>query len=92
MVEEIKAILADENRLGQVTKSVFDEVDADHSGKIDKTELKEALTNLSRQANLPIPNDQKIDAAFAALDTDNSGTIEIGEFKVFVKSLLESLL
>ena len=38
-IATVKANYPDENKLNQVTKGAFDEVDTDRSGKIDKSEL-----------------------------------------------------
>lgn len=43
---EIQAILGDEEKLGSVTKAVFDQVDTDGSGFIDRAELRSAIMNI----------------------------------------------
>ena len=92
MAEEIAAILADPARLQELTKQIFDQVDTDGSNRIEKGELKHALVTVATEANLPIPTDEKIDSTFIALDTDRSGSIDVSEFSVLVKALLQSLL
>jgi Ca2+-binding EF-hand superfamily protein len=91
-IAQIRAILADESKLHDVSKQVFDSVDTDNSGKIEKKELKTALLAISSQSGLPPPSDDKIDAAFKAIDRDESGTIELEEFKALIRQLLQSLL
>ena len=88
---EIKDILENDEKLSQVTKSVFDSVDTDGSGKIDKKELKTAMIEVSKAAEIPPPSDDQIQAAFNALDVDLSGDIDVVEFKVLVRQLLGAL-
>jgi Ca2+-binding EF-hand superfamily protein len=92
MAEEIKAILDDETRLNEVTQAVFQQVDTNESGLIDKDELRNALLTVSREANLPIPDEEKITEVFKNLDVDKSGTIDVKEFRVLVIALLKSLV
>jgi Ca2+-binding EF-hand superfamily protein len=91
-VKDIQDILADDDKLTQVTKAVFDAVDADGSGKIDRKELKAAMINVAREARLDPPSDEKVDEALQKLDTDGSGNIDVHEFKELIKQLLEALL
>ena len=92
MSEDIRAILNDLARLNEVTKEVFDQTDTDASGFVDKAELKAALISVSTECGLPPPSDEKIAASFTALDIDNSGTLDVAEFSVLIRKLLESLL
>ncbi|OMJ91341.1 hypothetical protein SteCoe_6136 [Stentor coeruleus] len=91
-VKDIQDILADDDKLTQVTKAVFDAVDADGSGKIDRKELKTAMISVAREANLASPSDEKVDEALNKLDTDGSGNIDVCEFKELIRQLLEALL
>ncbi|CAG9325224.1 unnamed protein product [Blepharisma stoltei] len=87
----IDEILADEQKLAEVTKAVFDQVDADQSGQIDRRELKLAMAQVAREANIEAPSDQSVDQALKVLDADGSGTIDVNEFKVLIRQLLEAL-
>ena len=88
---DIREIINDPAKLREVTKAAFDQVDTDNSGKIDKNELKRGLTLVAGEAGFPAPTDAAIDAAMNALDTDRSGTIELAEFEVLIRELLEAL-
>mmetsp|Transcript_12382 Transcript_12382/g.12421 ORF Transcript_12382/g.12421 Transcript_12382/m.12421 type:complete len:92 (+) Transcript_12382:39-314(+) len=87
----IEEILSDDVKLTEVTKAVFDQVDADQSGTIDKRELKNAMIQVAREANIQPPTDHAVDQALHALDADGSGTIDVNEFKVLIRQLLEAL-
>lgn len=91
MADEIRAILADPDALRAASDAVFDGIDTDGSGQIDKKELKEALSQVSRDLRLPVPSDEEIQETVAALDTDNSGTISKTEFLPLVRAILEKL-
>lgn len=90
-VEQIKAILADDAKLSEVTKAVFDAVDEDHSGQIDKKELKKAMHQVSQEAGIAPPSEEQVNCALHTLDTDGSGTIDVHEFKELIRQLLESI-
>ncbi|OMJ85923.1 hypothetical protein SteCoe_12626 [Stentor coeruleus] len=90
--KDIRDILDDDEKLTQVTKAVFDAVDTDKSGEIDKRELKAAMINVAQEAHLEQPSNEKVDEALRKLDTDGSGSIDVHEFKELIKQLLEALL
>ena len=91
MADEIRAILSDPEKLREVTKAAFDLVDTNGNGSIDKAELRTALRELGTTLSLPPVSDENLDKTLAGLDTDASGTLEVAEFEVLVKALLEVL-
>jgi Ca2+-binding EF-hand superfamily protein len=90
-MSDLQEILADKEKLGELTKEVFDEVDTDHSGLIDKNELTEALNKVARDADLPLPSQSDVNGVLKALDQDGSGTISLEEFKVLIYEILVAL-
>ena len=88
----IRDILGDENKLNQVTKGAFDEVDTDRSGKIDKSELDKLIEIICKDMGAVPPSHEECMEVFNQLDIDKSGKIDFKEFKVFVKDILESML
>lgn len=91
MADEIRAILADPDALRAASDTVFDGIDTDGSGEIDKTELKQALTEVARAIKLPLPSDSEIEETINELDADRSGTISKAEFVPLVRAILEKL-
>lgn len=89
--DQVDAILADPAQLREVTKGVFDEVDTDGSGQIDRNELKRALHMVAKDANLKVPSDEDIDGILQTLDSDNSGALSINEFEVLIIEVLKAL-
>jgi Ca2+-binding EF-hand superfamily protein len=88
----IQAILEDDAKLLQATKAVFDQVDTDGSGQIDRSELKQAMISVANQAGLDLPAEDQIDEAMRQLDRDRSGRLDLNEFKELVRVLLQGLI
>ena len=88
----IRAILNDENKLNQVTKAAFDEVDKDRSGKIDKSELDKVIEIVCKDMGAVPPTHEECMEVFNHLDLDKSGKIDFNEFKVLIKDVLQSML
>ena len=56
--------------------TLFNKIDVDRDGRIDKGELKEAF----KRANLAVPQ-KKLDRFVSEFDRDNSGTITFDEWR-----------
>jgi Ca2+-binding EF-hand superfamily protein len=92
MVNAIKDILQDKDKLDEITKIAFDSVDADKSGSIDSIELERVLAQISSDMGADPPTKEDVNEVLKYLDTDNSGKIEYDEFKVLIKDVLESMV
>ena len=90
--EAVRAILKDENKLNQVVKAAFDQVDTDGSGKIDKSELDTVMEIVCKDMGAEPPSHEEVMEVFNHLDTDKSGKIEFKEFKVLIKDVLNSMV
>ena len=90
--EAVRAILKDENKLNQVVKAAFDQVDTDGSGKIDKSELDTVMKIVCKDMGAEPPSHEEVMEVFNHLDTDKSGKIEFKEFKVLIKDVLNSMV
>jgi len=87
----LKQILSDPKLLAEISNAAFKEADTDNSGFLDKTELKSVMEKLSAENNLPKPNDNDVNEAYAQLDTNKDGKISPDEFSAFVKLVLGAL-
>jgi Ca2+-binding protein (EF-Hand superfamily) len=87
----ITEILENDSLLTQITKSIFDAIDSDHSGHIDKKELKATMVQVSQDSGLDPPTDEEVTEALMGLDSDGSGTIDVTEFKELIRQLLEAI-
>eukprot|EP00736_Rhodelphis_marinus_P008044 Rmarinus@m.13627 len=74
---------ASEARLQAEMFTTFDKFDTDHSGTIDKHELKNLLLKLGNA-----PSDAEIESAMKELDLDGDGQIDRDEFAVWYKRSL----
>lgn len=92
MVDSIKDILNDENKLNEITKTSFDIVDIDKSGTIDEFELEKILAQISSDMGADPPTREDVKDVLKYLDTDKSGKIEFEEFKVLIKDVLEAMI
>eukprot|EP00586_Coscinodiscus_wailesii_P000931 CAMPEP_0172480746 /NCGR_PEP_ID=MMETSP1066-20121228/6151_1 /TAXON_ID=671091 /ORGANISM="Coscinodiscus wailesii, Strain CCMP2513" /LENGTH=162 /DNA_ID=CAMNT_0013242377 /DNA_START=272 /DNA_END=760 /DNA_ORIENTATION=- len=63
---------------------LFDAVDADKSGSIDKSELKALLTKLYEGEGMTPPTDDEVAEYVKELDKSGDGSIDFGEFASFM--------
>ncbi|CAG9317377.1 unnamed protein product [Blepharisma stoltei] len=91
MSSSLQSILSDEAKFDKASRTVFDSVDSDRSGRIDKRELGNALITFSKEAGISPPSQVDIDKSFTQLDLDRSGDIDYNEFKVYMRRLLEKM-
>ena len=92
MVNAIRDILNDTQKLHEITKIAFDSVDTDKSGSIDEYELERVLSQISSDMGADPPSKEDVKEVLKYLDTDNSGKIEFKEFEVLIKDVLESMI
>jgi len=92
MVNSIRDILNDNEKLKEITKIAFDSVDTDGSGSIDQYELERVLAQISSDMGADPPTRDDVNEVLKYLDTDHSGKIEFKEFEILIKDVLESMI
>lgn len=75
-MKELQEVLSDRAKLMEVTKALFDVVDKNGSGAIDKEELQEALSIVARDADLSPPSASDVGEVLKMLDCNGNGTID----------------
>ncbi len=90
--KEVIAALRDPKIIKQAVEEIFAKVDKDHSGKIDRKELKTGLRIMGKEIGIPEPTDKDIDETLKALDTNNDGQIDKNEMEALVKALFEIMI
>ena len=86
--EVIKGIIEDERKLNVLTQIAFKTVDIDGSGCIEQPELEQICMDMGAE----IPSKEDVQEVLDDLDQDGNKTIEVGEFKAFIKDILKGMI
>ena len=94
--KELEALLADEGKLLRMSRSCFDIVDANKSGTLDRTEVRDLVFKMSTAvggavAEMP-PTSEEMDIIFNDIDADGSGAITFDEFCPAIRKMLTDTL
>ena len=92
MAELYKQILANEEKLNEITKIAFDNVNSNNSGEIDKSQLEAMMNQVFSDISHELPSQKDIDEVFDYLDSKKKGSISLEDFKVLVIDVLKSLV
>ena len=92
MSSYIKGIVDDEKALDEIARKAFDNVDKDHSGKIDEYELEKIMAQISSDMGAEPPTKEDVKEVLEHLDEDHSGTIDFDEFKLLIIDILKALI
>lgn len=65
----------------ELARSLWDVVDADNSGSLDRDEVRSLFKSLGEDLSY-----KELDAAFASMDADGSGVVEFNEFEGWFES------
>ena len=90
--EVIKEILNDERKLNVLTKIAFQAVDKDGSKVIEQAELEKIMAQICMDMGAEVPSKEDVQEVLFDLDSDGNKTIEIGEFKAFIKDIPEGMI
>lgn len=92
MNKEISSILNNESRLASMANAAFDEVDTDHSGSIDLSELHKAMSKFASLMRQPQPKEEEVIALYRELDKNGDGHIDKPEFLELVRETLRRVI
>ena len=90
--EVINEVLNDERKLNVLTKIAFQAVDKDGSKVIEQAELEKIMAQICMDMGAEVPSKEDVQEVLFDLDSDGNKTIEIGEFKAFIKDILEGMI
>ncbi len=90
--EVIKGIIEDERKLNVLTRIAFKTVDIDGSGCIEQPELEKIMAQICMDMGAEIPSKEDVQEVLDDLDEDGNKTIEVGEFKAFIKDILKGMI
>jgi len=83
--------LTDPQEFQVFSKKLFDDVDTDKSGSVNRRELRHVLNAVSQALGKPLPTENEIETLMITLDADRDGKINFQEFQDLAKVILETL-
>ena len=92
MAELYKKVLEDKEKLNEIVKNAFDNVDKDKTGKISKDQLQSMMNQIYSDISHELPSKEKVDDVFDSLDTKKKGYINREDFKVLVVDVIKSVI
>jgi Ca2+-binding EF-hand superfamily protein len=93
-METIQEFIKDDEKIIQLTKIIFEQLDDDLSGEISREELEKKLWGEEnseskegplKNISIPIENKEKV---LEILDSNNSGSIDFFELKELIREML----
>ena len=91
-MEDLRAALNDEAKFDEMSQIAFNKADDNNSGAIDKSELSTCMRDFANEMKVAEPTNEEIESNFKFLDQDKNGVIDLNEFKVFTRMVLEEKL
>ena len=92
MAETYKKILEDEEKINEIAKVAFDNVNTDKSGAIDKTQLESMMNQIFSDLSNELPTKKEVDEVFDYLDSNKKGSLTFDDFKVLIKDVIRSMI
>lgn len=92
MASQLRELLGNEATMLQVSNQAFDNFDTDHSGYVDKAELKQMLDYVATEYPFTVPSDEDLTRILQALDVDSNGRVTKDEFLPLVKSIFQEII
>ena len=92
MAEAYKKILEDEEKLNQIVKVGFDNVDTEKTGEIKKEQLESMMNQIFTDLLNELPSKKEVDEVFNYLDKNKKGSLNFDDFKIFVKDIIKSMI
>jgi Ca2+-binding EF-hand superfamily protein len=97
--DNLSRILTDEERFSEINKSIFDAIDTDNSGTLEKDEvetfIKDLLRSMSLDSSINLHTidqsfiDDRYRNVFGLLDENESGEITMDELGKFMRELFK---
>ena len=91
-VDELIEMLNDPVKFEENCKKVFNEIDKNKNGKIEKSEIHKHLNEVHQYLLGDNVEEVESQNLFESLDTDKNGVIDYNEFKPYFKTMLEKMI
>ena len=92
-IDNLHRMLTNEERFAELNKSIFDAIDTDNSGTLDKDEvlsfIKELLKGMQQNVEEAANSDDRYRTVFSILDENESGEITLDELGKFLRELFK---
>ena len=92
MAELYKKILENEEKLDEIAKVAFENVNSNNTGEINKEQLESMINQVYHDLSNELPSKKEIDEVFAHLDRNKRGVLNFEDFKVLVKDIIKSMI
>ena len=92
MKNHVWSLINDDKVFSPIAEEAFNAVVIDKSGFIDKNEFKNCSLQVAKGFGLENPTQSAIDEVYYKLDSDGNGTIDLEEFKKYVKEIIYKIL
>jgi Ca2+-binding EF-hand superfamily protein len=93
--DTLSRILTDEERFADITKSIFDAIDTDNSGTLEKDEVEDFIKEMLKSMQFDDDGnnqgliDERYRTVFTVLDENESGEITLDELGKFLRELFK---
>ena len=98
--DNLSRMLTDEERFAEINKSIFDAIDTDNSGTLEKDEVEVFIKDMLRSMDLDYSRNNQLDSqpsliddryrnVFSVLDENESGEITMDELGKFLRELFK---
>jgi Ca2+-binding EF-hand superfamily protein len=91
-IAQIRKLIEDDLALMDYADEKFVQTDRDENGLVDIDELKLAMVDISEELGYSEPSDDIVMQTIIKFDKDRSGQLDKEEFRLFIKSVLQTFL
>ena len=91
MAEIYKNILENEDKINEIARVAFDNVNINKSGEIDKEQLHSMINQICTDLSNELFSDKEVDEIFNYLDTKKKGSLSFDDFKILIKDVINSM-
>ena len=92
LLQTIKYIQQQEEKIDIVSDLAFDAVDLDENGSLDQNEISQIMKEVADEMGVKAPTDSDILAILSELDEDQDDGVDKGEFKKLIKMVFDKML
>jgi calmodulin len=90
--KDLRAILADKQKLRNLSEAAFKKVDIDQSGFVEKNELQKVMEDVAKDIGTERPSKDDVDEVLKELDENKDGKLSLDEFQVLIEQVLEQMV